>query len=712
LARRHILLKLLVNTKYRKEKRKMKKQIKIVKTKSFALIVIAILMASVTMIAMPIQPVKAQEGEHGGTPGAASIEGGIPLPSGVTPGYSVVTKAFMSFRPNPIGLGESLLVNMWITPPQNPYRYVAGYIVTLTKPDGTKVTVGPINSYFGDTTAWFEYTVDQAGTWKLKFDMPGAYYPAGNYTRPGQATPPGYATVAAGTTTNRTAYFPTSAYYEPSSTLEQELVVQQAQVLSWPPSPLPTNYWTRPVQSDLREWAQIMGDFPWRGPGGGFNWPADTSTQWNAGESFTPYVQAPNSAHVAWKMQGSISGIIGARTGQWSFATGAGNPTIVYQGRAFQTYSKPGVGTNVSTYWKCYDLRTGQLYWERPLASGESAPTFIEYYLGTGETPGAEVGAFNMGIYPISIANGRLVKYDAWTGTVSVNVSISPLTTGTYYMNGYALSVNDLGAAAGAQRYRLINWTTLGPTDNFTNRILSNMTFPLSSLPTTTDYEAGITATAGSITDAGVGTATGTTLAGISLTTGQMLWNITVPGERQYSGAANVADHGKVALLMMSGGYMAWDLYSGKLAWTSEKMAYPWSYPGFGAYAVQSAYGLLYREAYDGVYAFNWTNGKIAWKYEAPAQNPFEDPYTDENGQTVYSWDAGGLVADGKLYTYTTEHTPSQPVTRGWRLHCINANTGKGIWNITGTMSPGAVADGYLTASNSYDGYMYVFGKG
>ena len=27
-------------------------------------------------------------------------------------------------------------------------------------------------------------------------------------------------------------------------------------------------------------------------------------------------------------------------------------------------------------------------------------------------------------------------------------------------------------------------------------------------------------------------------------------------------------------------------------------------------------------------------------------------------------------------------------------------------------MAPGAVADGYLTAGNSYDGYMYVFGKG
>jgi hypothetical protein len=27
-------------------------------------------------------------------------------------------------------------------------------------------------------------------------------------------------------------------------------------------------------------------------------------------------------------------------------------------------------------------------------------------------------------------------------------------------------------------------------------------------------------------------------------------------------------------------------------------------------------------------------------------------------------------------------------------------------------MAPGAIADGYLTAANNYDGYMYVFGKG
>jgi hypothetical protein len=99
------------------------------------------------------------------------------------------------------------------------------------------------------------------------------------------------------------------------------------------------------------------------------------------------------------------------------------------------------------------------------------------------------------------------------------------------------------------------------------------------------------------------------------------------------------------------------------------------------------------------------------WKYEAPAFSEYETPYTGRSGETVYSFNGGGSIADGKLYSYNTEHTPSQPITRGWGLHCINATTGEGIWNISTPMTPGAIADGYLTASSS-DGYMYVFGKG
>ena len=67
---------------------------------------------------------------------------------------------------------------------------------------------------------------------------------------------------------------------------------------------------------------------------------------------------------------------------------------------------------------------------------------------------------------------------------------------------------------------------------------------------------------------------------------------------------------------------------------------------------------MLFRQSYDGVYAFNWTNGKIVWNYKAPTYAAFETPYI-ENGTEEYSFNAGAIIADGKMYTYNTEHTPT-----------------------------------------------------
>ena len=79
------------------------------------------------------------------------------LPTGITPDITITTEPQLSFRPNPIGLGQSLLINVWLHPPINVQRqFVQAFMVTFTKPDGTKSTVGPIDSYQGDSTAWFE----------------------------------------------------------------------------------------------------------------------------------------------------------------------------------------------------------------------------------------------------------------------------------------------------------------------------------------------------------------------------------------------------------------------------------------------------------------------------------------------------------------------------------------------------------------------------
>ncbi len=641
--------------------------------------------------------------------------GSIPLPAGVTANVVEDTRAFLSFTPNPIGVGQELLVNIWLNPALHVSRYFSDYKVTLTKPDGTTDTV-TIDSYRADTTAWFPYVVERAGTWKLKFDFPGGYFPPGNYT------------VYEGAFVGAQVWnFSQSVYYKPSSTPEQTLTVQDEKISSWPPSALPTDYWTRPASLEHREWWPILGNYPGTGyVGGGAVWDElypDTNPYDGSNYDFHPWVKGPDTSHIVWKRQMAVSGLIGGPTGQYGTTSNPGTPSVVYSGRCYQTYTKPGVGSVAA----CYDLRTGAIYYEIPTAQGGVTPSYIAYVKpGEGSVPGAEAqGTYSAELF--SITGGRLIKINPWTGAVSTNVSIAPLTGtgGTYYMNQHVLTVQNLGA----QGYRLINWTTAGTTTNFTARIVSNTTYARASLTSTiyppmmdasyslnsfpiVDFNVGLGATVCRVTwNNSTGIYEQLRIQGFKLSTGEALWDITVD-EPQYSSSCYIADHGKVAVLTQKGYWLAWDLNTGKLAWQSEQMDYPWSAASFGAYAVQSAYGLLYRQGYDGIYAFNWTNGKIAWKYKAPALAAFESPYIDENGNPVYPFNAGATIADGKMYVYNTEHTASWPMTRGWQLHCVNATTGELVWKIANPMNFGAVADGYLTAANSWDGYMYVFGKG
>jgi len=652
-------------------------------------IALVLMMATIPLAALQAQAqtqyTNKQEG--GSTPG--------PLAAGVTADYSVDTRAFLSFRPTTVGVGQTFLVNMWLNPATHASRYFKDYKVTITKADGTKDVI-TMDSYRADTTAWFEYIADQIGTWKLKFEFPGGYFPAGNYTpAPGAVM---------GTATQN---FQLSCYYKPSSTAEQTLIVQDQVVYPWPESPLPTDYWTRPAYLENREWWPILGNYPGTGysSAGGAMWDKlypDTNPQWSSSYAFHPWVIGPNTAHVAWKRQGAIAGLVGGPAGQYGSTGGPGNPSIIYAGRCYQTYTKPGVGSTSQSYWQCYDLRTGQLYWEYPIASTNYVPTQIAYTTGGMlEVPGAEAGR-TYSAELIRIQSGYLQKWNPWTGVLTTNVSISPLT-GTFHnqMEGYVL-----GVVGG----RLINWTTKGSSTNVTARIVSNTTYT-GSLPSLIDWQSGYGAAVSVQTPSAMGAWYGTQIRGYNLYTGQMLWNITVE-DTTYSPMCSIADHGKVAVLMMGGYYMAWDLATGNLAWKGDPMDYPWSRAAFGAYSIQSAYGMVFRQGYDGVYAFNWTNGKRVWKYEAPAASMYESPYTDENGTTVYSFNTGATIADGKMFTYNTEHTESWPLTRGWGLHCINITTGELVWKIENPMSPGGIADGYLTAADSRDGHMYVFGKG
>jgi hypothetical protein len=164
-----------------------------------------------------------------------------------------------------------------------------------------------------------------------------------------------------------------------------------------------------------------------------------------------------------------------------------------------------------------------------------------------------------------------------------------------------------------------------------------------------------------------------------------------------------------------NGHWYAWNLETGQLAWESQLSSYPWG--TFGAYGQEDAYGLIFYGQYDGVVAYNWTNGDVAWHFEAQCL-PFETPYltngvgNPSSSTQGYSFFSQGVVADGILYQYSVEHSPTAPLSRGWSIFAINATTGTLIWSTIGPMIPGVVSDGYMTASNYYDGYLYCFGMG
>ncbi len=127
---------------------------------------VILLMASLALLA---SSVIAQEDvtPHGGVPGGG-YKGPTTVPAGTTVDFTFHPVPYLSFSPNPVGIGQTFLVNVWTTPPPAADRFLAGFKITITKPDNS-VDVITADSYVADGTAWFEYRAYQVGTWKHKF---------------------------------------------------------------------------------------------------------------------------------------------------------------------------------------------------------------------------------------------------------------------------------------------------------------------------------------------------------------------------------------------------------------------------------------------------------------------------------------------------------------------------------------------------------------
>jgi hypothetical protein len=107
----------------------------------------------------------------------SGIMASIPAANAHTPPQTYPTFAYLSISPSPAGVGQTVLIVMWVSPnPPTATGYGGdvwrNFTVTITKPNGNTQTLGPFNADATGST----YTIfvpDQVGIYKFVFNYPG-----------------------------------------------------------------------------------------------------------------------------------------------------------------------------------------------------------------------------------------------------------------------------------------------------------------------------------------------------------------------------------------------------------------------------------------------------------------------------------------------------------------------------------------------------------
>ena len=261
--------------------------------------------------------------------------------------WNLPSFAGLTVSPIPIGVGQTaqLILEIELLPPSTGIEAVNGVVggwigltLTVTDPNGTSTTLGP-------------YETDVSGTYQISYtpDSVGTYTFVENF--PGQ-------------TVNGTGYGNYYANFLPTTSRTVSMTVQQEPVSGYieAPVPLPTQYWTQPINGQNRYWSTISG--PWLQSG------------YNATGAFNPYTYAPDSPHILWKNQNYAitDGIAGGAYGPLQMIgtentvnSGFSTP-IIMEGRMYYNGPIQPLANGTEQYYMyCADLSTGKVLWQVPL---------------------------------------------------------------------------------------------------------------------------------------------------------------------------------------------------------------------------------------------------------------------------------------------------------------------------------------------------------
>ena len=650
----------------------------------------------------------------------------FPTTSGHDPPWQIPTTAYINVAPNPVGVGQQTIIVIWLdrTPSgalvTNDIKF-HNYKVDITKPDGTteQKTVPTVTD--PTSSAYVLYTPDQVGNYQFVFSYPGEKY------------------VWSGAYNNDS--------FKPSTSKTFNLTVQQEPLpQAITTYPLPTEYWTRPIEGQNTAWWTIAS-----------NWLGSGSPKF-AGQfrKIQPDGIGPNSAHVMWTRPNENGGGIvgGTNVGEIPgnmFYSGLtynmrfSNP-IIMLGKLY--YELPYGNSGSGGGEVCVDLLTGEeLWWTN--TTGIGAPSFG--YLLNYDDPNQH-GVLPQGLL---MTSNFARAYDPRTGIVT-NWNMTNVPSGTAVLgpNGEHLryTLTNIGTST-APNWRLTEWNSsklnnltpgqIGAGNWFLNGFFNgsdsrmfdwNVSVPVLpglANPSIVSAKYGdlilgrSSSLVGSIAPSSYGTPNPYTYWALSLKPGQqgqLLWikNYTAPPDDKTL-LQGYVDYDARVFLMYIKEDLQWYGYSltdGSIIWGPTARAQS----DFDYYEPDTtgviAYGRFYYSNYGGImYCYDDTNGNLLWTYGNGGEG------NSTFGGLDTAWGNYPIqptcVADGKIFATYTEHSPNSPLYKGCRTRVINATDGTEIWSITGYGSSyggigalSACADGYFVYSNRYDDRIYCFGKG
>ena len=591
------------------------------------------------------------------------------------------TYLFLSISPNPIGVEQTLSVNFWLDKVTPTASGPTGdrwedITVAITRPDGTSENKGPF-TFDAVASGSFKYTPTQIGTYTFQASFPGQDIV-------------GWGGFFGNVWTNNT--------YLQSTSPEVELTVQTDPILGWPETPI-SELWTRPINAENHDWSSVAGYWLGSGAAGGPHGPRTYGT----GGNYNPYSIAPDAPHVLWTKEIAFGGIVGGEYGDTAYYPGETyerklQPPVVMNGRL---YYNQRIGSSTWGGLMCVDIQTGETLWYN-----EDAPFMRFGQLLDIQTPNQH------GVIPYlwAVSGSTYKMFDPFTGDWILDIANVSSGTFEFGPSGEIMIYNIAGTS-------LTAWNSTKAINPTIDRTWSWRPSMGAVLDGNKGYEFNVTVAspAGRISrvyEDVIYANTGNTWFGYDRWTGAKLWSVDV-NKASYPEAAQVSsklDPGTEILVEFVRDTMQWYGYNvrtGVQAWgPTEPYENAWGYYQVWA-DYMTANGKLYATGYDGiVHCYDLLTGENLWNY-----------YTGNSGsETVYGhWvakDNALTITEDTVFVVNNEHSPSTPFYRGSKMHCIDDETGEGIWNMTFMGLAPIVVDDKVISLNYFDNQIYCLGKG